>query len=25
VRDTLSNVSTRPSREQWAVRPNLAG
>ena len=23
VRDTLSNVSTSPSAEQWAGRPNL--
>ena len=23
--DTLSNVSTPPSAEQWAVRPNLPG
>jgi hypothetical protein len=25
VRDTLSNVSTSPSPEQWAGRPNLPG
>jgi hypothetical protein len=25
VRDTLSNVSTPPSTEQWAGRPNLPG